>query len=321
MQKNMKQIKVSVCIPVYGVEKFIERCARSLFEQTMKEGIEFIFVNDCTKDNSIIILESVLKEYPERKEQVKIVHHTQNGGLVAARKTGLKHASGEYVVHCDSDDWVEVSLYEEMYKKAIRTDADMVYCHFYQERNGEQTVFYEQEYCDLETVFTGKNSCQIWTKMFRTSIARSEQIIAPEHLVMSEDVLRSVQTLALCKKRVRVDKALYHYNIRQCSMVRACWEPQTFRMRYEITKIFRSKSEIAAYGLGLDFWCRSVLVEAMLHRSVKSRDFYRIYSTIKTSIWKDYRWNPVKKVIFLLMYATYWMWPKNQTADLTGIAD
>ena len=88
-------VKVSVCIPVYGVEKYIERCARSLFEQTMQEGIEFIFVNDCTPDKNIEILERVLAEYPHRKEQTKIIHHENNKGLVSARNTGLTYAVGE----------------------------------------------------------------------------------------------------------------------------------------------------------------------------------------------------------------------------------
>ena len=85
-------VKVSVCIPVYKVENFIEKCARSLFEQTMQEGIEFVFVNDCTPDRSIEILRQVLEEYPHRIELVKILHHDQNRGLVAARKTALAAA-------------------------------------------------------------------------------------------------------------------------------------------------------------------------------------------------------------------------------------
>lgn len=315
------QIKVSVVIPVYKVEKYIERCARSLFEQTMKDGIEFIFVNDCSQDKSIEILERVLEEYPARKNQVKIIHHEKNGGLVAARKTGLAHAQGDYIIHCDSDDWVDVRLCEEMYNKAAETDADMVYCHFCEDRNGHQTIFYEGECCDPETAFCGKTSCCIWNKMFRTSIARSEQVITPDHLVMSEDVLRTVQTMALCKKCVRVDKVLYYYNIRQDSMVHSRWNPSTFRMRYEILTIFRSKKELAKYHLGLDFYCRSILVEAMLHRSVKSSDFYRIYSTVKTSIFRDFRWSFMKKLVFLLMYITYWIVPKAETADLTEVPD
>ena len=136
---NSNRAKVSVCIPVYGVEKYIERCARSLFEQTMKDGIEFIFVNDCTKDKSIEILEQVLGEYPERKEQVKIIHHEKNKGLVAARKTGLAHATGDYIIHCDSDDWVDLNLYETMYNKAVEVNADVVCCPFLQFFSAEKT--------------------------------------------------------------------------------------------------------------------------------------------------------------------------------------
>ena len=121
--------KVSVIIPVYGVKKYIERCARSLFEQTL-DDIEYIFVDDSTPDNSISILRKVLSEYPNREKQVKILHHEKNKGLAQARQTGLKIASGEYIAHCDSDDWVDVHMYEEMYNKAIEEDADVVVCDY-----------------------------------------------------------------------------------------------------------------------------------------------------------------------------------------------
>ena len=81
----MQDIKVSVCTPVYGVEAFIERCARSLFTQSYK-NIEYIFVNDCTPDRSMEVLQQVLSDYPERKDSVKIVNHKTNRGLVAARR-------------------------------------------------------------------------------------------------------------------------------------------------------------------------------------------------------------------------------------------
>lgn len=82
-------VKVSVIVPIYNVEPFIERCVRSLMNQTL-ENIEYIFVNDCTPDNSINILKSILKEYPDKN--VRIIHHSQNKGLAAARKTGLNQA-------------------------------------------------------------------------------------------------------------------------------------------------------------------------------------------------------------------------------------
>ena len=122
--------KVSVIIPVFNVRNFIERCARSHFEQTL-EDIEYIFVDDASPDDSVDILKACIERYPERKEQVRILVHEQNQGLPAARNTGLAVATGEYVFHCDSDDFVEKDMLEEMYGAAKEKDADMVYCNFY----------------------------------------------------------------------------------------------------------------------------------------------------------------------------------------------
>lgn len=119
--------KVSVVIPVYGVEKYIERCARSLFEQTL-DDIEYIFVNDCTKDRSIDILNAVINEYPARKKQVRIVHHEENKGSALARLSGWQTANGNYIISCDSDDWVDSGLYEKMYNVAVNKNADIVVC-------------------------------------------------------------------------------------------------------------------------------------------------------------------------------------------------
>ena len=109
--------KVSVIIPIYGVEKYIERCARSLFEQTL-DDIEYIFIDDCTPDNSMIVLQSIIEKYRFRldkeKKVVRIEKMPSNSGLTAVRSHGMQLALGEYVIHCDSDDWVDRELYETM---------------------------------------------------------------------------------------------------------------------------------------------------------------------------------------------------------------
>lgn len=102
----MKDILVSIVVPIYGVEKFIVQCARSLFEQTY-ENIQYIFVNDCTKDNSVILLKEIIELYPNRKKQVLIIEKEKNEGLPLARKTGMQYVKGEYVMLLDSDDWVQ----------------------------------------------------------------------------------------------------------------------------------------------------------------------------------------------------------------------
>lgn len=120
---------VSVIVPIFGVEEYIEKCARSLFEQTL-ESIEFIFVDDCTKDNSIFILQEVINEYPNRKGQIKLLRNNTNSGLPTSRKRGVEVANGDYIIHCDSDDWVDVKMYETLYNKAVEEDADIVICDF-----------------------------------------------------------------------------------------------------------------------------------------------------------------------------------------------
>ena len=94
--------KISIIVPIYNVEQYIERCARSLFEQTY-DDIEYVFVDDCSPDNSLNILYEVLNDYPHRISNVKIIRHIENKGLTAARNSGLEVATGDYIAHCDSD--------------------------------------------------------------------------------------------------------------------------------------------------------------------------------------------------------------------------
>lgn len=122
---NSKMVTVSIIVPVYGVEKTISRCALSIFNQSFTDW-EAIFVNDCTKDRSIEILQEIIDNNPVVKNKVKIVSHTHNRGLSAARNTGIQYARGEYLYHIDSDDYLPSWTLEEMVKKAELLHADIV---------------------------------------------------------------------------------------------------------------------------------------------------------------------------------------------------
>ena len=122
--------KVSVIVPIYKVEPFIGRCAQSLMEQTLTD-VEFIFVDDASPDSSISVLRKVIAKYSERNKHVKVLTHAENKGLPAARNTGLAVAHGEYIFHCDSDDFIELGMLEQLYRKAIETDADIVWCDWW----------------------------------------------------------------------------------------------------------------------------------------------------------------------------------------------
>ena len=110
----MKDIKISIVIPVYNVEKYIEECLQSVFEQTMQEGVECILVDDCSPDNSIEIAQKAIYDY-NGTIKFNILHHERNGGLSAARNTGTKNAKGQYLYYLDSDDKLYPHCLEELY--------------------------------------------------------------------------------------------------------------------------------------------------------------------------------------------------------------
>lgn len=133
-------IKISVIIPIYKTENFIERCVRSLMEQTMKKDIEFIFINDCTPDNSMKILYTTILEYPHRKEQITILNNETNLGASDSRKRAINIAKGIYIGCCDSDDWIDKNMYETLYNASNNGETDIVVCKYILETADTQSI-------------------------------------------------------------------------------------------------------------------------------------------------------------------------------------
>lgn len=121
-ETNHNQPLVSILVPVYQAEEYIERCARSLFEQTY-DNLEYLFCDDCSSDNSIQILESVIKDYPDCANRIKILHHEENRGVSAARNTGIKNATGDYLFFMDSDDELPERSIEILLGRAMEDEA------------------------------------------------------------------------------------------------------------------------------------------------------------------------------------------------------
>lgn len=206
-------IRVSVIIPIYKVEAFIERCATTLMEQTLRE-MEYIFVDDATPDRSIQILEEVVARYHERKEQVRIVHHEENKGLPAARNTGLSLATGEYIFHCDSDDYVEPTMLEDLYHAAKKQEADIVWCDWYltfaeNERYMKQPCF-STPIEALKAMLSGGMKFNVWNKLVRRTLYTDNNIEFPAGYGMGED-MTMMMLFAHASKVAYVPKAYYHY--------------------------------------------------------------------------------------------------------------
>lgn len=209
--------KVSVVIPIYGVEKYIERCAVSLFGQTL-DDMEFIFVDDCTKDNSISILENVIARYPKRIGQVRIIHHPHNKGISRARETGINVANGEYIGHCDSDDWVEKDMYLTMYTKAKQEKLDFVKCYYCCTDGKEKRV--QEVFCRSGKSITNKDAIRYllsnkqWNAVWNTLVKKD--IYTKKHIqftdsAMMEDFLLSSQLLSYSRCIGVIKEPFYNY--------------------------------------------------------------------------------------------------------------
>ena len=213
--------KVSVIVPVYNVEEYIERCVRSLFEQTL-DSIEYIFVNDCTPDNSMSILSKVLEEYPQRKEQVCIINHSQNLGAAKVREEGVKIATGEFIIHCDSDDWVDKEMYRLMYEKACCEDSDIVICDWY-ETDGIHHHPIKQNLDTNSDILRGLLNRSIngslCNKLIACEIYNMIAIFPTAH--MMEDVAYSIQFGLNRKRKIsHIKEPLYYYYFNQSSICR-----------------------------------------------------------------------------------------------------
>ena len=233
---------VSVIIPVFKVEPYVARCARSLFSQTL-EDIEYIFVDDCSPDRSIEIVKEVLADYPDRKGQVHFVRTPRNGGLARARVFGLKYAKGDYIIHCDSDDAVTPDAYRLMYEKAVAEDLDVVTCDYraFLESTSWVQSQYSEPGCEIADILSGKVWSTVWSRMFRRCLWN--EIILPI-ADMWEDMVFTIQTVTRANRIGYIPVPLYLYYMRSDSICGA------WGMRASIKKW---SSQVANAGLILEY--------------------------------------------------------------------
>lgn len=207
--------KVSIIIPIYNVERYIEKCIRTLMNQSL-DDIEYIFVNDASTDKSMDILNSLLELFPSNKSCIRIINHDNNKGLAAARNSGYKVASGEYIICCDSDDYVSLDMYKKMYEVAKKEDADVVYCDYYgvyKKKNIYYTQYKEninKNY--LKYILCGEIHNGLWNKLVKKNIWDKLGNLFFEGINMWEDVLVSTRIAFYCKRISYIPEALYYYN-------------------------------------------------------------------------------------------------------------
>lgn len=197
-------IKVSVIVPAYNTENYIKDCIESLIHQTLEE-LEVIIVDDGSKDRTLQVLKAYEEKHPQR---VKVLHK-ENGGQASARNLALQHAKGEYLGFVDSDDWVDLKMYELMYEKAVEENADIVVCDMIR-HYPDKTLY--NDYTNVSNKIKFANSS--CNKIFRREFA--QDITFPEGL-WYEDFEYSTKQILKTDLISVVHEGLYQYNCRDGS--------------------------------------------------------------------------------------------------------
>ena len=221
---------ISVIVPVYKVEAYIERCAKSLFEQSW-QNLEFIFVNDCTPDKSVEILQLMMAQYPHRISQVKIINHETNRGVASSRNTGLIHATGKYIGWVDSDDWVDSMMFEHLYAVAKKHNSDIVWGDFYYDCPGHKIP--QSQYCKenkidfIQSLLVGTIHGGVCFGISRQELFIRYQIHFPDGLNVMEDKLVLIKLASYANNIKYVPKAYYYYARDYTNSITTQWGEDT----------------------------------------------------------------------------------------------
>lgn len=203
-------LKVTIIIPVYNAEIYIERCAYSVMNQTLQD-IEIFFIDDGSTDKTGLLLDTIAKANP-----IARVIHQEHRGLYKTRESGLRLAKGEYIGWVDADDFVEPDMFEVMYHAAVENKSDLVICDYdwFPKQPAIKSKWFRKYRGRVDVSFVERNS-QCWNKLVKRELL--EMLDIASHFVTCFDEIY-IRVLMEAKKPVTINKPLYHYRVGAGSM-------------------------------------------------------------------------------------------------------
>ena len=202
--------KVTVIVPAYNAELYIEQCATSLLSQTLSD-IELIFINDGSTDRTPEIIEKLIQGHENAH-----LFNQENKGLYKTREIGLAKATGEYVGWCDADDFVEPEMYEKLYQAATTHDSELAYCDYswFPEKIKTKEKWFREYRGQADVNFVERNS-QPWNKIVKRELLQRLEI--GKHFVSCFDEIY-IEVLLTAKNPVAVKEKLYNYRVSNSTM-------------------------------------------------------------------------------------------------------
>lgn len=221
MREQFPQILISVLIPVYNTRHYIEQCAESLMNQTMQEGVEFLFIDDASPDDSVEILLQTIDRFPQRKSQVRVLRNSFNMGITGVRQLAVKEARGEYVAWVDSDDWVEPNMLELLYRGTNNGQKDVVVQNHYIHDFNKESIEIDKKKISLLPALSPQIALQLFwenkhvPRCFWEQISRRSLIEVAlnklEPVRISEDTFAIMYLFLEAESACWIDAHSYHY--------------------------------------------------------------------------------------------------------------
>ena len=208
-----KSIRVTILMPIYKVEQYLEKTLSSVFTQTYS-NIDFVFVNDCSPDNSLKVLTETIEKFDISPERYVIVNHQENEGIAVSRSDCIKNATGDYVYFVDSDDWVEPDAVEQMVAASRAGTVDIVGCDYAKDfLSGKVTIHHENYSSSCRENMLKCLNYDIGTVLWKILIKRSlfDNITITPHIDIVEDYIISVKLYHFAQSFVSIPRAFYHY--------------------------------------------------------------------------------------------------------------
>jgi Glycosyltransferases involved in cell wall biogenesis len=299
-------IKVSILVPFYKVENYVGRCVESLFTQTYK-NIEYVFVNDCTPDKSMEVINEMIDKYGV-SSQCKMIVHNQNQGISASRNDCLDNMTGDYFLFIDSDDYIDKDMVELLVEAAVKENADISGCGYieeYADHSVEHPQVYTNDHDEMMrsiTFLTIKGV--MWKLLVRSTIVtdhRDEVRFIPDRN-MVDDYLFCCQIFYYAKQFASVDRCMYHW---------IQYNPNN----YTHTTVFAVESQAAAIRKTEDFYrekgvCDVVKTELMKRKFISKLPLlfdkdcfdvirWRNLFPESNDVWKDMDFSLGNRILFL----------------------
>lgn len=263
--------KISIIIPIYNAEHSLPKMLNSILKQTFCD-FEVLLINDGSTDSS----GTICNNYTSEDKRFKVIHK-KNAGVSAARQTGLENAQGEYIIHADADDWIEPTMLEELYNKAIKENADVVICDFYT-NNGNIEKYVKQQPNGLDhiSILHGlfqqlHGSC--WNKLVSRICYNKYSIKFTAGINHCEDLLTWIQLYQYPIKTAYLPKAFYHYIMNDNSITHN-FTRQTYEMRCMFYRELCKSLTINGFESDKRRMRLSILAEGYMYKVISNREVW-----------------------------------------------